>query len=186
MFVSRDEIAQKVIRSVVAEGNGCMFAWNKLYQRREVSLEPSPIFMFEDMALNLQLFDGVERFGRLHRGLYHYDVNPGSSVKNFRRKNVDDLKEVIRFREKYLPRYGITNEDASHERWLRKNVRNMYITAASAWCADWSTRVSNVRYLFDAAGYKQPVCLQLRILVLQIAKRVQVLIKRILGRENWK
>ena len=186
LFLSREEIAQKVIRPVVAEGNGCMFAWNKLYRRRDVMLEPSPIFMFEDMALNLQLFDGVEKFGRLHRELYHYDVNPGSSVKNFRRKNVDDLKEVIRFRKKYLPRYGISNDDAAHERWLRKNVRNMYITAASACCSDWSTRVSNVRYLFDVAGYGRPACLQLRILVLLIVKRAQVLVKRICKQENWK
>ena len=185
-FTSRDEIAQKVIRPVIAEGCGCMFVWNKLYRRRNVKLEPSPIFMFEDMALNLQLFDGVGKFGRLHEGLYHYDVNPGSSVKNFRRKNVDDLKEVIRFRKEYLPRYGIANDDPAHERWLRKNVRNMYITAASACCSDWSTRVSNVRYLFDVAGYGRPACLQLRILVLLIVKRAQVLVKRICKQENWK
>lgn len=186
LFISRDEIAQKVIRPVIAEGSGCMFAWNKLYRRREVELESSPIFMFEDMALNLQLFEGVEKFGRLHRGLYHYEVNQGSSVKNFRRKNVDDLKEVIRFRKKYLPRYGIENDDVAHGLWLRKNVRNMYITAASAHCSDWATRVGNVRYLFEAAGIKSPACLQLRIFVLMILKRSQVLVKRVLGLERWK
>lgn len=184
-FTSRDEIAQKVIRPVVAEGCGCMFAWNKLYQRRDVNLEPSPIFMFEDMAINLQLFEGIERFGRLHQGLYHYDVNAGSSVKNFRRKNVDDLKEIMRFRQKYLPHYGIGPDDPAHRNWLAKNVRNMLITASSAKCESWSKRVGNVRYLLEAAGIQPTAALQVRVALLFIAKRLQVIVKRLLHREHW-
>lgn len=185
LFLSGDEIAQKVIRPVIAEGCGCMFAWNKLYRRRDIQFEPSPIFMFEDMAINLQLFEGVERFGRLHQGLYHYDVNPGSSVKNFRRKNVEDLKEVIRFRKKYLPHYGIGPDDPAHANWLAKNVGNMLITASSAKCESWPMRVRNARYLLEAAGIQPPATLQIRVAFLFVAKRLQVLIKRLLHKEHW-
>lgn len=184
LSLTKDAVVDDFVKPVLGFGVRSAFAWNKLYRNRDIILEPSPIFMYEDLALNLQLFDGVERFGRLHQGLYHYEVNPGSSVRNFRRKNVDDLSEILRFRKKYLPRYGIDERDALHGKWLSKNVRNMFLTAASAKCESWKLRQSNISYLFERVGMSPPG--RVLIIFTMVAKRMQIVLKRILGKDRWK
>lgn len=184
LFPSADAVAN-MVRDVAAEGNGCFFVWNKLYRRRPIPLESSGIFMFDDLAFNLQYFLSVSRFGRLHEGLYHYNVNAGSSVRNFRRKNVDDFCEALRFRTKYLPAYGVAADDSAHVRWLKKNVRNMFVTACSAPCPDFATRMDNVRHLLETVGWRVPPCLAVCVLATGFAKRLQVALKRLLGRERW-
>ena len=106
--------------------------------------------MFDDLAMNLQFFVGAKRIGYLHEGLYRYDVNPGSSVRNFRLKNVSDLREAIRFREKFLPRLAGGDCDGGvMAAWVVRNVRNMYLVACSAPVRDGVSRMEKVRALLD-------------------------------------
>ena len=101
LFLGEAQVREKVVLPRLLRGEGAVSVWDKVYRNRlgGAGFEPSDIMMFEDLAINLQLFVGAERVGYLHEGLYRYDVNPGSSVRNFRLKNVSDLREAIRFRK---------------------------------------------------------------------------------------
>ena len=152
LFLGEAQVREKVVLPRLMRGEGAVSVWDKLYRNRlgGIEFEPSDIMMFDDLAINLQLFIGAERVGYLHEGLYRYDVNPGSSVRNFRLKNVSDLKEAIRFREKFLPR--LTGGDCDGRvmaAWVVRNVRNMYLVACSAPVRDGVSRMEKVRALLD-------------------------------------
>ena len=152
LFLGEAQVREKVVLPRLLRGEGAVSVWDKVYRNRlgGTGFEPSDIMMFDDLAINLQLFVGAERVGYLHEGLYRYDVNPGSSVRNFRLKNVSDLKEAIRFREKFLPRLAGGDCDGGvMAAWVVRNVRNMYLVACSAPVRDGVSRMEKVRALLD-------------------------------------
>lgn len=152
LFLDEAEVREKVVLPRLLRGEGAVSVWDKLYRNRfkGAKFEPSDIMMFEDLAINLQFFVGAKRIGYLHEGLYRYDVNPGSSVRNFRLKNVSDLREAIRFREKFLPQLVGGDCDARvMAAWIVRNVRNMYLVACSAPVRDGVPRIEKVRALLD-------------------------------------
>lgn len=157
------DLKREVFDPILIKGTVSSFVWDKLYRNRGVVLEPAGLMMFDDLAMNLQLFEGIKSFGYLHEGLYHYNVNAGSSVRNFRRKNIDDLKEIVRFREKYLPRYGVIAGDPVLQAWIDLNFRNYFKVAASAKCGSWAERMENVRFLYREIGRQAPSCLSARV-----------------------
>lgn len=150
VFDTPELIREKVIVPRFAKGEGTVQVWDKLYRMEvlELPFDSSNIMMFEDGVFNLQAFLHARRIGYLHEKLYHYIINDGSSVRNFRLKNVSDLKEMIRFRREYLPRFGIEDETLTYC-WICKNVRNMYIVACSAPIRDGVPRMEKVWALLD-------------------------------------
>ena len=151
LFLGEAEVREKVVEPRLLRGVGAVSVWDKLYRRGlgVRAFEPSPIMMFEDLAINLQLFAGARRIGYLHEGLYRYDVSAASSVRNFRLRNVEDLKEAVRFREKFLPALVGEVDRRTMAAWVVRNVRNMYLVAASAPVRDGVPRMEKVRALLD-------------------------------------
>ena len=129
--------------------------------------------MFEDLAINLQAFVRVKRVGVLDQGLYHYNVGDGSSVRNFKRKNIDDFLEAIRFRKKFLPRYGVGPNDPVLDKWVAKNLRNNLISASSAGRVSMGGRIANAKCLYSAIKGQVPRLLAFRVLLINLTKRVQ-------------
>lgn len=127
LFLTRKEVLEKVVRPRLVRGEGAMCLWGRVYRREAVCFDwdESPILMFDDMAVQLQAFRFISRVGYLHEPLYDYRVNDGSSVRNFRPKNIDDFREALRFRAKYLPCYGVSPDDPVHRRWKVMNGMNV-------------------------------------------------------------
>lgn len=150
VYQTRDDIYKKVIYPLLIEGSaGGAFVWNKLYRHQYdfSAFKEIPILMFEDLVFNLQFFLPVESFGRLHMSLYHYDVNEGSSVKNWKLKNLFDFEQTIQFKREITPKYGHSSQDIVLDQWTILNARNNLISASSAPAASWKIRVKNVKTL---------------------------------------
>lgn len=146
LLLSRKDVLDHIIKPYLIIGNGALPVWGKLYKKILASgLVDSHIMMYEDMKLNLQFFKHVERFGIFHETLYNYDVNMGSSVRNFRKTNLDDLVEIDQSRRQMLEFYGVDRHSCVHDYWLIKNVRNALLSAATAPVLSWHERVSNVK-----------------------------------------
>jgi len=151
LFHNREEVREKFVRPLLLEGRDACFVWDKLYDRRcfPKEFEQSTILMGEDLKFNLQVFVAVERMGILHEGLYDYDVNAGSSVRNFHPQSVSDLREQIGTRARWLPRYGFAPDDPAMYAWILKNVRIYLSRAACAPVSDSRIRRQNVRSLLS-------------------------------------
>ena len=141
----------KVVRPYMIEGQSAFFVWDKLfkYSKKVVNWVSSSIMMFEDLKINFQVFEHVESFGFLHEGLYHYEINAGSSVRNFKKKNIADFAEMDAFRRERSPRFGVATDDSVHDHWFIKNMRNFLISACVAKAPNWNERLSNVRGLLE-------------------------------------
>ncbi len=141
LFLNRESVVDNVVTPYLVEGKGSLFVWDKIYKSALAEgLEDSHIMMFDDMKLNLHFLRSVTRYGRLNEGLYHYDINTGSSVKNFRSGNVEDFREIISTRRAELRSYGIPDGDIVHDRWIVMNARNMIISAACAPAESWQKK----------------------------------------------
>ena len=127
LFLSREEVLHKIVWPRLIRGEGAMCLWNRVYRREAVCFDwdDSPLLMFEDLAVQLQAFRRISRAGYLHEPLYDYRVNDGSSVRNFRPKNIDDFREALRFRARYSSCYGVSPEDPVHRRWKVMNGLNV-------------------------------------------------------------
>ena len=151
LFMTRQEVLEKVVHPRLIMGCDAVSVWDKLYRRSVLRLpfEQSRIMMFEDLAFNLQAFLFVQNVGYLRRGLYRYNVNAGSSVRNFKMKNVADLKEAIRFRDLFIPKYGMIVQDCMFDGWICRNVLNMWKVACTAPMRDSVPRYDKIRALLD-------------------------------------
>lgn len=201
LFLTEESVREQVIRPRLVEGQGAVFVWDKIYRNRPglgPTLKEVPILMFDDMALNFQFFDGVSRVGYLHEPLYHYDVNVGSSVKNYRPKNLFDFLTIVRFRKNFIPS-RFPNVEEAMVRWIVLNARNQLFSASSAPAPSWSSRLQNVRNLLQAPEVQEAIATvqekhytspelswllraqrfpRLTALLLFTLKRVQALLKR--------
>ena len=180
IFESKEEVRRRIIRPMLINGDCSAFVWDKLYRRSvcfgDLSTRPfekSRIFMFDDLAINLQAFARVKRIGMLMQGLYHYNIGDCSSVRNFKRKNIDDLKEAVRFREKFLPLYGVEPKDPAYEKWIEKNLRNYLIMAASAGRERMIDRVANVKDLYMTVKGRIPFMVTARVVAINFLKHAQ-------------
>lgn len=180
ILAGSEDVRRRIITPMLIKGDCSAFVWDKLYRRSvcvgDLSTRPfekSGIFMFDDLAINLQAFARVKRVGVLKQGLYHYNVGDGSSVRNFKRKNIDDLKEAVRFREKFLPLYGVEPKDPVYEKWIEKNLRNCLIKAASAGRERMIDRVANVKDLYMTVKGRIPFMVTARVVAINFLKHAQ-------------
>ena len=150
LFLGRDVVLEKVVIPRLIRGEGAVCVWDKLYRRGIHDISSfirSSILMGEDLAINLQFFVGLSRIGYLHLPLYHYDVNSESSVKNFRKRNILDFQEIVRFRNLLGPRYGYEANHPFMRGWILKNLMNALWSALRAPTPNLGERVENVRAL---------------------------------------
>lgn len=147
LYLSHEDVVRSYAIPTLIEGRVASYVWDKIYKRHLAAyeFEASSIFMFDDLKINLQIFNRVNRLGLLHEGLYHYDVNMGSSVRNFRRRNVDDLQEIIATRARWASSYGVDADDPCLSRWIVKNARNFIVSACAARAESLGVRLENVR-----------------------------------------
>lgn len=147
LYLSHEDVVRCYAIPTLIEGRVASYVWDKIYKRHLAAyeFEASSIFMFDDLKINLQIFNRVNRLGLLHEGLYHYDVNVGSSVRNFRRRNVDDLQEIIATRARWASSYGVDADDPRLSRWIVKNARNFIVSACAARAESLGVRLENVR-----------------------------------------
>ncbi len=152
IYKSKEEVYASYVYPWLVQGVGAAFVWDKLYRNRFnfSQFAEVPILMFEDMVFNLQFFFEVGRFGILSRGLYYYDVNDGSSVRNYRPKNLKDFEATIAFRRQFIPKYGFTLS-TEVDAWTLLNARNVFITAASAPANSLRVRWGNLREIVSSA-----------------------------------
>ena len=166
ILAGREEVLRRYVRPVLVDGQGAATAWGKLYRRETCfgeSFEPSTLMMYDDFAINLQAFRRVTRMGFLREGLYHYEVNSGSSVAQFKRSYIDDFEEAIRFRRKFLPEYGVAEGDPCFAAWIALNLRTHMRRASYAPCGSWRERLANVRELYRRIAGKVPALLAARV-----------------------
>ena len=182
------DVRSRIVTPMLIKGDCSAFVWDKLYRRSvcfgDLSTRPfekSGIFMFDDLAINLQAFTRVKRVGMLMQGLYHYNVGDGSSVRNFKRKNIEDLKEAIRFRAKFLPYYGVEANDPVYEKWIKKNLRNYLISVASAGHDCMVNRIANAKDLYMVVKGRMPLTLAVQVVVINFLKNVQRRLQRYLS-----
>ena len=127
IVIGKDAVRTRVFDPILIRGTVSAFVWDKLYLNRGRRLAPIDIMMYDDLAMNFQLLEGVERFAYLHEGLYHYRINNQCSIRNFKWKNALDLATAVRIRRKYLPLYGIRHSFFINIVWFMRNFRNMCI-----------------------------------------------------------
>ena len=149
LLIGKEAVGREYVEPLLVEGRAALFVWDKLYNRRCLPerFERSTIMMGDDLRLNIQVLLNVSRLGILHEGLYHYDVNAGSSVSNFHPQSVADLRELIGARARWLPRYGVDAADPRMAGWIVKNVRIYLTRAVWAKARTRDERISNVRAL---------------------------------------
>ena len=176
ILAGREEILRRYVRPVLVDGQGAATAWGKLYRRETCfgeSFEPSTLMMYDDFAINLQAFRRVTRMGFLREGLYHYAVNSGSSVAQFKRSYIDDFEEAIRFRRKFLPEYGVAEGDPCFAAWIALNLRTHMRRASYAPCGSWRERLANVRELYRRIAGKVPALLAARVCAVILGVKVR-------------
>ena len=135
LFLTKEDVLQKYSIPSIVEARGSSFVWNKLYNRRvwNVQARTRNILMFEDLDINIQVFYLVKRLAVLHEGLYRYQVNEMSSVRNFKPKNIDDFCEAIQIRKEFISRYdGYSLGSVENAFWVCKNARNIFFSLAVA------------------------------------------------------
>lgn len=148
----REDVVRHLIKPVLLEGQGATFMWDKIYRNRyDFDLfENAPITMFDDMLFNLQAFGVVCRVGLLNEGLYHYQINDGSSVRNYKAKNLQDFLYVVRYRAGLIGKYGIWYTPLEHHRWTVLNARNLLFVVVSAPNMAFRARLAGLRAIVGA------------------------------------
>ena len=160
LFLNKEEVFNNVFLPLLIQGIGAATVWDHIYKvpSEGFVLHNSNIMMSEDMMINLQFLRNVTRYGHLHKGLYRYLVNDGSSVRNFRSKNVQDFQEIINYREQVLPKwYNVSADSIDEAKWVIKNAFNNLISASTAKTNSFSERIANVKTLLDIKQVKASV-----------------------------
>lgn len=146
LFLNREDALRDYIRPIILEGQSISSMCDKLYRNTfalntfvELSIQ-----MFDDLSFNFQYFTSVNRVGRLHHNLYHYNINAGSSVRNYREKSFLDFMRVDALRREMAPRYGLSPDDVVFDAWVIKNARNHLVLASLAPAPSWGERLENV------------------------------------------
>ena len=129
------------------QGQGTVFIWDKIYRNKFdfTKFDEVPILMFDDMVFNLQFFKNCNRFAHVYQDLYYYDVNVGSSVRNYRPKNLYDFVATINYRRSVAHWFGLEQDNQVFDLWVVKNCWNLFVTASHAPAASWSIRFANLR-----------------------------------------
>lgn len=142
-------VYEKCIYPRLIQGYGAVFVWDKIYRNKFDFTEFAevPVLMFEDMVFNLQFFKECNRFAHLHQDLYYYDVNTGSSVRNYRPKNLYDLVTTIKYRRSVAHWFGLEKDALVFDLWTIRNARNVFISASNAPVASWSVRIENIKQI---------------------------------------
>ena len=146
LFLTREQVFGDYVWPRLFCGEGAVFVWDKLYKNiYDFScFEHVPVQMFDDMILNLYLFEQTKRFGLLHEGLYHYTPNAQSSVKNYKRQNLSDFLLTVAFRRKMAARYEIVSSEIVLDTWIVRNARNLLLSAMRAPLATGEEREQNI------------------------------------------
>ena len=150
LFLTREQVFKEYVWPRLFCGQGAVFVWDKLYKNTYdfSRFAEMSVLMFDDMILNLYLFEKVTRLGLLHEGLYHYLPNAQSSVRNYKRQNMVDFLSVIRFRREMVMRYGVMSSEMMWNMWIIRNTRNLILSAMRAPLAMGENRIQNIRDLY--------------------------------------
>lgn len=148
-YCSRDEIVEGYLWQRLITGGDQVTVWCKLYKNKfdfSAFEDVANVTALEDMIYNFQFFSKAERFGILHKGLYNYIINDGSSVRNFSLRYLNDLREGYRVRQIWLPRYNVASDVAANINavWFIKNARNTLVSACMSKPVAGESRVDNV------------------------------------------
>lgn len=160
IFLTKEEVYKNVLYPLLVEGIGAASVWDHIYKvpSEGFVLHNSNIMMSDDMMINLQFLRNVTRYGHLHKGLYHYLVNDGSSVRNYRYKSVEDFQEIINYREEVLPIwYNVEADSMVQAQWVVKNAFNNFISACTARAENFSIRMTSVNGLLNIRQVKASV-----------------------------
>lgn len=144
LYLTPDAIRTHVIHAMLALGYPLPYLCNKIYRNTyDVATIPSyNLHTFEDLVLNLTLFQPLQRVGHLHKAFYHYNITPASSVSNISHQKLDDFALAQRLRYQSLTQtYGYSPDDPSHSAWLIRNARVALILIATAPHLRWSERL---------------------------------------------
>ncbi len=154
---NRQEVEEGFIRPILFEGRdaccGCAKLHRNVYDFSKFAR--APISMFDDLVSNLQFFTSVQRMGFLNEGLYHYQINEGSSVRNYKVKNLHDFLYTVNFREKMVPFYGWEKECDVLNNWIILNARNTLMVAASAPGWTLKERIVNVKKILNTKEVRE-------------------------------
>lgn len=152
VYTNRKQVYDNILYSMLIEGVGYPTVWDHIYKvpNDGFNLVESNIMMGDDMVINLQFLKDITTYGWLHEPLYYYQINDGSSVRNYKPKNVDDFQENIRFRKKILKSwYNVEFTDDISRMWVIKNLYNNFVVAATANAPSWSYRINNIHRLLN-------------------------------------
>lgn len=160
IYHGRQTVYDNVLFPMLVEGTINPTVWNHIYRVPEdgFKLKESKIMMGEDMVINLQFLKDIESYGRLHEGLYYYQINEGSSIRNYKPKNVDDFRENINYRKEVLSSwYNIDPNSIVSRKWVLMNAYNNFMSAAMSKAPSWSYRMENVKRLLAIDDIKESV-----------------------------
>lgn len=160
VYTNRKQVYDNILYPMLVEGVGYPTVWDHIYKVPDngFKLVESNIMMGEDMVLNLQFLKDITTYGWLHEPLYYYQINDGSSVRNYKPKHVDDFQENIRFRKHILkPWYNIEFTDDISRMWVVKNLYNNFLVAATANAPSWSYRMTNIHRLLAIPECKENI-----------------------------
>lgn len=160
LFLTKEDVYHKVVYPRLIRGNGAVVLWDKVYRRTDSlnDLIGAPIFNFDDLVLNWQLFASVARVGYLHEVLYVYTNN----VKQYKSNKTRDLLWTIDFRAKYAHVYGLKGDELVFARWAVKNAMNMIRLAMGSPRTSIRQRIAYVRSIVEAPQVRDAVDRMLR------------------------
>lgn len=147
IVIGREDIVRDVVRPWLFEGTGAALVWDKIYRRScaDGDFDVSYYSTFEDLVLNLHFFRNVKSFGHIHEGYYHYQVNGGSTTRNFSERNIEGFKEVLRARKTIGGMYDIDSNDGLFNMWTLMNASNLVRQATLAPAASNKVRVEHIK-----------------------------------------
>ena len=153
-YSSRDEVVEGYLWPRLITGGDQVTVWCKLYKNKfdfSAFEDVANVTALEDMIYNFQFFSKAERLGILHKGLYNYIINDGSSVRNFSLRYLNDLREGYRIRQIWLPRYNVASDVAANlnAAWFIKNARNTLVSACMSPRVKGENRANNVNSILQ-------------------------------------
>lgn len=165
IYLGREMVLRKILWPRLIEGRGLMCVCGKLYRNifDWSKIEHHRVTIFEDIVFNIQLLSNVGRYGYVHMPMYNYNINVGSSVRNFNDKYVCAFGVVKDVRRRNLHNYDVEPSDSINLTWERKNLRNMIVLAATANGLSVSESATFVRKLLGSIRYPKVLVTLIRI-----------------------
>lgn len=147
IFEGYDIIRKEIIRPRLVIGDGAMLLWDKLYLNTynyETFPQYKGVTQFDDHIFNLAFFQNVKRVGYLHSKMYDYRPNNKTASKRYSRSALSGLIKALEARRRYLPMFGVADNDRDCLLWLEKNLFNIFCRAAFSRNCSFEAAKSNL------------------------------------------